>query len=74
MARKDKSEIKRDFGVHLKKLRMAKGYSLLDLDYRCDLNESNISKIENGKVDVQLSTLFELARGLDVDPKDLLDF
>jgi len=74
MAKKDTSELKRDFGIHLKKLRMSKGYSLLDLDYRCELNESNISKIENGKFDVQLSTIFELARGLGIQPKDLLDF
>jgi hypothetical protein len=33
-----------------------------------------MSKIENGKWDVQLSTIFELAKGLGVEAKELLDF
>jgi transcriptional regulator with XRE-family HTH domain len=71
---KDHSILKAKFGSHLKKIRESKNYSLIDVDYRCDLNESNISKIENGKFDIRLSTIFELAKGLGVEPKDLLDF
>lgn len=74
MAKKDHSVLKKAFGSHLKKLREQKGYSLLDLDYRCDLNESNISKIENGKVDIRLSTIIELAKGLGIKPEELLMF
>jgi transcriptional regulator with XRE-family HTH domain len=33
-----------------------------------------MSKIENGKWDIQLSTIFELAKGLGVEAKELLDF
>lgn len=73
MAKKDSTELKKLFGENLKRLRKLKNLSLLDLDYRCDLNESNISKIENGKSDVQLSTMIELARGLGIHPKELLD-
>jgi len=71
---KDYSKLKEKFGTHLKKIRENKGFSLLDVDRRCDLDESNISKIENGKVNIQLSTIFELAKGLGVEPKELLDF
>jgi transcriptional regulator with XRE-family HTH domain len=74
MAAKDHSNLKQEFGAHLKKVREDKGFTLLELDYRCDLNESNISKIENGKFDIRLSTIFELAKGLGVEPKELLDF
>ncbi len=74
MAKKDYSLLKEKFGSRAKKLRESKGLSLLDVDFRCDLNESNISKIENGKVNLQLSTIFELAKGLDIEPKELLDF
>jgi len=73
MEKKDSSRVKALFGENLKRIRKSKGYSLLDVDYRCALNESNISKIENGKSDIQLSTIVELAKGLDVAPKDLLD-
>ena len=74
MAKRDSTELKRLFGENLKRLRKSKGYSLLDVDYRCELNESNISKIENGKSDIQLSTIIELAKGLGVHPKQLFDF
>lgn len=74
MAIKDHSALKERFGAHLKKVREKKGYTLLELDYRCDLNESNISKIENGKFDIRLSTIFELAKGLGVEAKELMDF
>lgn len=74
MAIKDHSALKERFGAHLKKVREEKGYTLLELDYRCDLNESNISKIENGKFDIRLSTIFELAKGLGVEAKELMDF
>jgi transcriptional regulator with XRE-family HTH domain len=71
---KDYSVLKEKFGSHLKKIRESKGMSLIEVDRRCDLDESNISKIENGKVNIQLSTIFELAKGLGVEAKELLDF
>ena len=71
---KDYSALKSKFGSHLKKIRESKGMSLLDVDFRCELDESNISKIENGRVNIQLSTIFELAKGLGVEAKELLDF
>jgi hypothetical protein len=30
--------------------------------------------MENGKTNLQLSSIFELAKGLEVNPKELLDF
>jgi transcriptional regulator with XRE-family HTH domain len=71
---KEYSELKKSFGTHVKKIREKKSLSLVQVDWNCDLDESNISKIENGKVNVQLSTIFELAKGLGVEPKELLDF
>ncbi|MBD1385890.1 helix-turn-helix transcriptional regulator [Mucilaginibacter rigui] len=71
---KDYSVLKGKFGLHVKQIRETKGYSLIEVDRRCELDESNISKIENGKINIQLSTIFELAKGLGVEPKDLLDF
>jgi len=71
---KDYSALKEKFGFHIKRIRESKGYSLIDVDRRCDLDESNISKMENGKINIQLSTIFELAKGLGVEPRELLDF
>jgi transcriptional regulator with XRE-family HTH domain len=67
-------KLQENFGANLKKIREGKGLSLRVLAAMCDLDDSQISKIENGKWDIQLSTIFELAKGLGIDPKELLDF
>ena len=48
--------------------------SLLDISYSCTLDDSRISKIEHGRYNITLGTIFELAQGLDVVPTKLLDF
>ena len=72
--KKDYTQLKEQFGKHLKKIRQEKQLPLRTVAINCDLDDSQISKIENGVWDVQLSTIFELAKGLNVDPKELLDF
>lgn len=62
------------FGEHLKSVREGKGLSLRGLADLCDLDNSNISKIEHGKFDIQLSTIVELAKGLGVHPRELLNY
>jgi transcriptional regulator with XRE-family HTH domain len=62
------------FGKHLQSLREKKGLSLVKMSYNCSIDESKISKIEQGKFNITLSTLLELAKGLGIDPKDLLEF
>ena len=66
-------DLQERFGENLKKTREAKGLSLRALAANCDLDDSQISKIENGKTNIQLSTIFELAKGLGVEAKELLD-
>ena len=62
------------FGENLRKQRESQGLSLSELAARCDIDKSNISKIENGRFNIQLTKIFELAKGLGVSPRDLLDF
>ena len=62
------------FGEHLKSVRESKKLSLRRLAELCDLDNSNISKIEHGKFDIQLSTIVELAKGLKVHPSELLKY
>lgn len=62
------------FGQQIKKIRMRKGLSLRHLSQRCDLDFSDIGKYERGEVNIQLSTVHELAEGLGVHPRELFDF
>ncbi|MCQ6957623.1 helix-turn-helix domain-containing protein [Mucilaginibacter aquariorum] len=68
------SILQQNFGKHLRFLREERSLSLRELSSRCELDSSKISKIENGKTNLQLSTIFELAKGLEIEAKKLLDF
>ncbi len=61
------------FGIHLKELRINRGFSIRELAARCDVDFGKISKLENNKANLTLTTLIELSIGLDLHPKDLLD-
>lgn len=47
--------------------RLAKGWSQRELSARSGLGQAQISRFENAEVDLQLSSLIELARTLDLD-------
>lgn len=51
-----------------------KNLSLRDVAARCNVDHANVSKIEQGKLNISLTTLVELAAGLGVPPKKFLDF
>jgi transcriptional regulator with XRE-family HTH domain len=58
-----------DIIAALKSAREAKALSQRDLSARAGVPQSHISKIESGKVDLQLSSLVQLARLLDLEVK-----
>ncbi len=72
MKEKDKKRLKK-FAALLKKLRKKKGFSIRELSSRCDVDYGKISKLENSKANLTLTTLIELAEGLEVHPRELLD-
>jgi len=72
MTKQEIAILKKKLGKNIKKIREGKGMSLLDVSYNCDLDDSRISKIEQGKVNPTMATLFELAKGLEVDALTLL--
>lgn len=69
----DKIEFRRAFGKNVEKYRKEIGLSYRELAQKCDIDHSNISKIEKGEVDLRISTIQELAKGLRVHPKELFD-
>ena len=61
-------------GQHLADIRNEKNLSLRDVSSACDIDNSKIAKIEKGMINVTFTTILELAAGLDVHPKKLLDY
>ena len=55
------------FGKHLKVLRESKHLSQQQLANLCDIEHSQISRIELGKINTTLSTLFLIASKLEID-------
>ena len=62
------------FGKTLEKHRKEKGFSYRELARRCNVEYSNIGRIEKGRVSIQLLTVFELAKGLEIHPRELFNF
>jgi transcriptional regulator with XRE-family HTH domain len=72
MKEKDKRRL-RKVAANLTKIRESKGLSIRQLATRCDVDHAKISKIENNKANLMVTTLCELADGLGIPPKRLLD-
>jgi len=62
------------FGNHVKKLRTARKLSRETLAAYADIEVMQIYRIETGKVNTTISTLYALATALEISPKKLLDF
>ena len=62
------------FGKKVEEVRLSKKLSLRQLSQNCDVDHSDISKIEKGERNIRITTLFDLAKGLDIHPRELLDF
>ncbi|WP_066440463.1 helix-turn-helix domain-containing protein [Chryseobacterium sp. CCH4-E10] len=69
------NEILKKFGQHIKELRLKSGLTQDDVALNSSkITKATISDIENGKRNFAFTTLIDLAKGLNVLPKDLLDF
>jgi transcriptional regulator with XRE-family HTH domain len=74
MKSRDKKRLQK-FRENLLRLRQERGLSQRGLSYLCDVDYSKISKLETDEnTNLNLTTLFELARGLEVHPKELIDY
>lgn len=62
------------FGENLKRLRNKANLSQEDLANDCDISISQIGRIERGEINTTISTLFVLARALNIEVKDLFYF
>ncbi|WP_317207156.1 helix-turn-helix transcriptional regulator [Flavobacterium chungbukense] len=70
----EKTDFQIAFGRQIEKFRTEQNLSYRQLAQRCDIDHSNISKIEKGEINIQLSSVLQLAKGLSISPKELFDF
>ncbi|TGE22742.1 helix-turn-helix domain-containing protein [Hymenobacter metallicola] len=62
------------FGRRLRQVRQAKGFTQESLAAAADLELSQIGRIERGAINTSLSTVFILARALQLDVRELFNF
>ncbi len=62
------------FGKHIRKLREERDYSMRYLADLADVNYTQISKIETGKINTTISTAYALAKALDITLEQLFKF
>jgi len=67
-------KIQEQFGNRLRILREERELSLRDLAIKSDLHYNKIGQIELGRTNLKLSSIFALAKGLEIEPKELLNF
>lgn len=59
-------------GSRIREIRISKGFSQETLANDCEVDYSQINRMELGKVNFTISTLYKVAKVLGIDPKDLL--
>lgn len=69
-----KEQLKKKIGKRIVELRTKKGLNQSDLARACGKDRQAIEKIENGKVNPTIFSLYEISNALDISLQRLLDF
>lgn len=59
-------------GRKIKILREKKGLTQLDLSSLCDMEKTNISRIESGKTNLTLKNLYKIATALETSMSEIV--
>lgn len=70
---KEKSEYNVRFGRRLAVLRVGHSLSQEELAFKCELNRTYIGTIERGEKSATVNTIYKLAKGLGVSPKEFFE-
>ncbi len=73
MEKAEQQKFLKAFGSRLAELREAKGLSYRKMAQQCAIDHSDISRYEKGETNLTILTLAELANGLGVSVKELVD-
>lgn len=57
---------------NIKKIRQSKGLSVQEVAYRCDIERSNLSRLEAGKTNMTIKTLCLICNALNIQIKDVI--
>lgn len=71
MTRKTEKEVFQEkIGRHIVKLREQKGLTSAELGRACDMERSNISRLEKGRMNPSLYLIKQVCNGLEISVRD----
>jgi transcriptional regulator with XRE-family HTH domain len=73
MGKKNESEIQKDFGERLRRLRKQKGFSQEALAFACGLDRTYVGGVERGERNISLVNIHKIAGALRVSVRELFD-
>lgn len=76
MSSMEKSELLKNVGKKIQEIRVSKGLTQVDLvgKIQGEIDTTNISRIESGRTNPTIFTLYRIAIALEIELKDLMDF
>lgn len=66
-------QLYKKLGMRIKELRTERNLSQVQLAVECDFEKSNLSRIEAGRTNPTIGTLFKISKGLGVSLMHLVD-
>lgn len=66
--------ILKDFGIHLRKLRMEKRISQQNLELQAGISKNQIGNIKRGEVNITLITATAIAKALEIPLHELYNY
>ncbi len=75
MTSMDKSEVLKIIGQNIKRIRLEKGLTQVDLVGKIEarIDTTNISRIEKGRTNATIHTLFRISQALEVSLSEICD-
>ena len=58
---------------NIKKIRISKGLSVQEVAYRCDMERSNLSRLEAGRTNMTIKTICLICTALNVEITDVIN-
>jgi len=71
--KKEKDKFLKDFGKHLRKVREEKGYSVREMQLQFNIDRSNLTKIERGEKNLNLTTLKRIIEALGLSWQEFFE-
>jgi transcriptional regulator with XRE-family HTH domain len=69
----DKNDVIREVGLKIRKIRENHNLSIMELADKLDIEYNNIIRIEKGRTNPTLGTLYKICQALEVKLVDIVD-